>query len=145
MRVVLQRVKSGRVLVAGHSIAQINKGFVILLGIAPQDGESQALTLVEKIANLRVFEDEQGKMNLSILDVHGEALVVSQFTLYADIRKGRRPSFTDAASPDVARPLVERFVELLRQHGVPTQIGEFGAHMLVEIANDGPVTLWLEA
>ena len=145
MRVVLQRVKSGRVLVAGHSIAQINKGFVILLGIAPQDGESQALTLVEKIANLRVFEDEQGKMNLSILDVHGEALVVSQFTLYADTRKGRRPSFTDAASPDVARPLVERFVELLRQHGVPTQIGEFGAHMLVEIANDGPVTLWLEA
>jgi len=144
MRVVLQRVKSGRVLVAGHSIAQINKGFVILLGIAPQDGESQALTLVEKIANLRVFEDEQGKMNLSILDVHGEALVVSQFTLYADIRKGRRPSFTDAASPDVARPLVERFVELLRQHGVPTQIGEFGAHMLVEIANDGPVTLWLD-
>ena len=144
MRVVLQRVKSGRVLVAGHTIAQINKGFVILLGIAPQDGESQALTLVEKIANLRVFEDEQGKMNLSILDVHGEALVVSQFTLYADTRKGRRPSFTDAASPDVARPLVERFVELLRQHGVPTQIGEFGAHMLVEIANDGPVTLWLD-
>jgi D-tyrosyl-tRNA(Tyr) deacylase len=145
MRLVLQRVRSGRVLVAGHAIAEIGKGFVILLGIGPGDGEEQARTLSEKIANLRIFEDEHGKMNRSILDVGGQAIVVSQFTLYADTRKGRRPSFTDAALPDVARPLVERFAGLLRELGVPTQTGEFGAHMLVEIDNDGPVTIWLEA
>jgi D-aminoacyl-tRNA deacylase len=145
MRLVLQRVKSGRVLVAGHSIAQIGKGCVILLGIGPRDGEQQVRLLAEKVANLRIFEDEQGKMNLSLVDVGGQALVVSQFTLYADTRKGRRPSFTDAASPETARPLVEWFGELLRQQGVPPQMGEFGAHMLVEIANDGPVTIWLEA
>src|SRR4030042_6202939 len=106
MRLVLQRVKSGRVLVAGHAIAEIGSGFVILLGIGLGDGEAQARTLCEKIVNLRIFEDEQGKMNRSVLDVGGEALVVSQFTLYADTRKGRRPSFTDAALPEVARPLV---------------------------------------
>jgi D-tyrosyl-tRNA(Tyr) deacylase len=145
MRLILQRVKSGRVLVAGYAIAEIGTGFVILLGIGPGDGEAQARTLSEKIANLRIFEDEQGKMNRSLLDVGGEALVVSQFTLYADTRKGRRPSFTDAALPEAARPLVERFAEMLRELGVPTQTGEFGAHMLVEIANDGPVTIWLEA
>jgi D-tyrosyl-tRNA(Tyr) deacylase len=145
MRVVLQRVKSGRVSVAGHVIAEIDTGFVILVGIGPGDGEQQARKLCEKIANLRVFEDELGKLNLSLLDVGGQALVVSQFTLYADTCKGRRPSFTDAALPEVARPLVERFAEMLRQLGVPTQTGEFGAHMLVEIANDGPVTIWLEA
>jgi D-tyrosyl-tRNA(Tyr) deacylase len=145
MRLVLQRVKSGRVLVAGHTIAQIGKGCVILVGIGPSDGEQQLRTLVEKVANLRIFEDDQGKMNLSIVDVGGQALVVSQFTLYADTRNGRRPSFTDAAMPETARPLVERFGELLRQQGVATQMGEFGAHMLVEIANDGPVTIWLEA
>ncbi len=145
MRVVLQRVRSGKVLVAGHSVAEIGKGVVILLGIGPRDGEQQARTLAEKITNLRIFEDDQGKMNLSLLEVGGEAIVVSQFTLYADTRKGRRPSFTDAALPDVARPLVDRFATLLRELGVPTQTGEFGAHMLVEIANDGPVTIWLEA
>ena len=145
MRIVLQRVKSGRVLVAGHAIAEIGAGFVILLGVGIGDGEDQARTLCEKIVNLRVFEDEQGKMNRSLLDVGGQALVVSQFTLYADTRKGRRPSFTDAAPPDIARPLVERFAELLRQLGIATQTGEFGAHMMVEIANDGPVTIWLEA
>jgi D-tyrosyl-tRNA(Tyr) deacylase len=100
--------------------------------------------LAEKTANLRIFEDEQGKTNLSILDVKGEAIVVSQFTLYADTRKGRRPSFIDAALPDVAEPLVVRFAALLRGHGVPTQTGKFGAHMQVEIHNDGPVTIWLE-
>jgi len=141
----MQRAKSGRVLVAGQTIAEIGKGLVILLGIGPQDGEEQVRNLADKIAQLRIFEDQQGKMNLSILDVQGEAIIVSQFTLYADTRKGRRPSFTDAASPGVARPLVERFAELLREQGVPTQTGEFGAHMLVEIANDGPVTIWLEA
>ena len=145
MRLVLQRVKSGRVLVAGHAIAEIGKGLVILLGIAPGDGEKQARILCEKVANLRIFEDDQGKMNRSLLDVDGQAMVVSQFTLYADTRKGRRPSFTDAALAEVAQPLVERFAEMLRELGIPTQTGEFGAHMLVEIANDGPVTIWLEA
>ena len=145
MRLVLQRVRSGRVLVAGHAIAEIGPGFIILLGVGPGDGETQARTLCEKIANLRIFEDEQGKMNRSLLEVGGQALVVSQFTLYADTRKGRRPSFTDAALPEIARPLVERFAEMLQELGVPTQTGVFGAHMLVEIANDGPVTIWLEA
>jgi D-aminoacyl-tRNA deacylase len=145
MRLVLQRVKSGRVLVAGHTVAEIGMGMVILLGIGPGDGEEQARLLADKIIHLRVFEDDQGKMNRSLLDVCGQAIVVSQFTLYADTRKGRRPSFTDAAPPDVARPLVERFAQLLSEQGVPTQMGEFGAHMQVEIVNDGPVTIWLEA
>ncbi|MFZ2097598.1 MAG: D-aminoacyl-tRNA deacylase [Anaerolineales bacterium] len=145
MRIVVQRVKSGRVLVAGHAIAEIGKGLVILLGIGPADGEAQARTLSEKVAHLRIFEDDQGKMNRSVLEVGGQAIVVSQFTLYADTRKGRRPSFIDAALPELARPLVERFAELLCELGVPTQTGEFGAHMLVQIANDGPVTIWLEA
>lgn len=144
MRAILQRVKHGRVSVEGRALAEIGPGVMILLGIGPGDGEQQALFLAEKIANLRIFEDEQGKMNHSLLDKKGKAIVVSQFTLYADTRKGRRPSFTGAAPPHVARPLVERFAELLAAQGVPTQIGEFGAHMLVEIANDGPVTIWLE-
>lgn len=117
---------------------------VILLGVAHEDSEEQARWLVEKIATLRIFEDEGGKLNRSLLETGGSAIVVSQFTLYADTRKGRRPSFTDAALPEQARPLVERFAELLRQQGIPTQTGEFGAHMLVEIANDGPVTIILE-
>ena len=128
----------------GRRIAEIGPGVVILLGVGPQDGEEQIRYLVEKIANLRIFEDEQGKINRSLLDTGGSAIVVSQFTLYADTRKGRRPSFTDAAPPELASPLVERFAELLRAQGVPTQSGEFGAHMLVEIANDGPVTIWME-
>jgi D-aminoacyl-tRNA deacylase len=132
------------VTVDDQAIAQIGRGLVILLGIGHGDGQEQAAYLAEKVANLRVFEDEQGKTNLSILDVGGEAILVSQFTLYADMRKGRRPSFTNAALPDLAAPLVERFAELLRGHGVPTQTGQFGAHMLVEIHNDGPVTIWLE-
>lgn len=144
MRALLQRVKNGRVIVAGHVLAEIGPGLVILLGVGPQDGEQQASYLAEKCANLRIFEDEAGKINRSILDVGGEVLVVSQFTLYADTRKGRRPSFTGAAPPEIASPLVERFAELLRAEGVPTQTGEFGAHMLVEIANDGPVTIWME-
>ena len=125
-------------------ISQIGKGLVVLLGIGHDDGDEQVNFLAEKIANLRIFEDEQGKTNLSILDVKGEAIVVSQFTLYADTRKGRRPSFTDAALPEVAEPLVNRFVEFLRGHGIPTQTGQFGAHMEVEIHNDGPFTIWLE-
>ncbi len=144
MRIVLQRVSFGRVSVEGRVIAQIGAGLVLLVGIAPEDGEEQARYLAEKIANLRIFEDEQGKMNRSLLDTGGEALVISQFTLYADTRKGRRPSFTDAALPQVASPLVERFAELLSELGISTQTGEFAAHMLVEIHNDGPVTIWLE-
>ena len=144
MRALIQRVSSGRVSVDDQTIAQVGQGLVILLGIGHGDGEGQAVYLAEKIANLRIFEDDQGKTNLSILDVAGEAIVVSQFTLYADTRKGRRPSFTDAADPEIAAPLVERFAELLGGQGVPTQTGQFGAHMLVEIENDGPVTIWLE-
>jgi D-tyrosyl-tRNA(Tyr) deacylase len=144
MRIVLQRVSFGRVSVEGRAVAQIGAGLVLLVGIGPGDGEEQARYLSEKIANLRIFEDEQGKMNRSLLDTSGEALVVSQFTLYADTRKGRRPSFTDAALPQVASPLVERFAQMLRELGIPTQTGEFAAHMLVEIHNDGPVTIWFE-
>ncbi len=144
MRLLLQRVKYGRVTVDGIIVAEIGPGMVILLGIGPKDEEVQARYLVEKVANLRVYEDEQGKLNRSILDVGGEAIVVSQFTLYADTRKGRRPSFTEAATPELAAPLVQRFVEMLAGQGVPTQTGEFGAHMLVEVANDGPVTIWME-
>jgi D-aminoacyl-tRNA deacylase len=145
MRMLVQRVRRGSVRVGEGTLAQIERGLVILLGVGHADGEEQARFLAEKAANLRIFEDEQGKMNLSLKDVGGSAIVVSQFTLYADARKGRRPSFTDAALPELARPLVDRFVALLREQGVPTQTGEFGAHMLVEIANDGPVTIWLEA
>jgi D-tyrosyl-tRNA(Tyr) deacylase len=145
MRIVLQLVKSGRVLVAGHAVAEIGMGLVILLGIGPRDGEQQAQLLAEKIAHLRIFDDEQGKMNRSLLELGGKAIVVSQFTLYADTRKGRRPSFTDAALPETARPLVERFAQILNELGVPTETGEFGAHMQVELINDGPVTIFLEA
>ena len=144
MRVLLQRVSRASVTVEGQTISTIGKGLLILLGVGHGDGEEQARFLSDKIASLRVFEDEQGKTNLSVQDVKGEALVVSQFTLYADTRKGRRPSFIDAALPELAEPLVGRFVELLRGHDIPTQTGKFGAHMEVEIHNDGPVTIWLE-
>jgi D-aminoacyl-tRNA deacylase len=144
MRALLQRVSKASVTVEQQTISAIGNGLLILVGVGHGDGEEQAKFLADKIANLRVFEDEQGKTNLSILDVKGEAIVVSQFTLYADTRKGRRPSFTGAALPDLAEPLVNRFIELLRGYGVPTQTGKFGAHMEVEIHNNGPVTIWLE-
>ena len=144
MRIVLQRVARGRVSVEGRTVAEIGCGVVLLVGVSPGDSEDQVQALAEKVANLRIFEDQQGKMNLSIKEVNGEALVVSQFTLYADTRKGRRPSFTEAASPDFARSLVEHFAACLSNLGLPTKSGEFGAHMLVEIANDGPVTIWMD-
>jgi len=144
MRVILQRVSRGSVSIDGKIIAEIGPGLVILLGVGHKDGEEQIDYLVNKIAYLRIFEDDQGKINRSVLDVGGAAIVVSQFTLYADTRKGRRPSFTDAALPEIASPLADRFAEKLAALGVPTQTGEFGAHMQVEIHNDGPVTIWLE-
>jgi len=144
MRALIQRVSQASVAVEGETLASIERGLVVLLGVGHSDGEVQAAYLAEKIANLRIFEDDQGKTNLSVLDVGGEAIVVSQFTLYADTAKGRRPSFINAAQPEVAAPLVERFIGHLRGHGVPTQAGKFGAHMLVQIHNDGPVTIWLE-
>ena len=144
MRALIQRVKTSKVTVKGQTVAEIAHGLVILLGIGQGDTEEQARFLAGKIASLRIFEDAEGKFNRSILEAGGAAIVVSQFTLYADIRKGRRPSFTEAAAPDVAAPLVDRFASDLRELGVPTQSGVFGAHMLVGIENDGPVTIWLE-
>ena len=144
MKAVLQRVRCGRVSVDGDTIAVIERGLVILIGIGQADTMSEAEWLAEKCAVLRVFEDEQGKTNLSVQDVDGEVLVVSQFTLYADTRKGRRPSFINAAPPEIAQPLVDHFVDHLGGLGVSAQKGVFGAHMLVEIENDGPVTILLE-
>jgi D-tyrosyl-tRNA(Tyr) deacylase len=144
MRALLQRVKTGKVIVDGRTVAEITRGLVILLGVGQGDTEQQARFLAGKIASLRIFEDNEGKFNRSILDVRGAAIVVSQFTLYADTRKGRRPSFTEAASPEVAAPLVNKFADILSELGIPTRQGIFGAHMLVEIENDGPVTIWLE-
>ncbi len=144
MRAVVQRVKRGSVQVDGKSIAEIGRGYVILLGVGPTDTGATAAALAKKISLLRVFEDEQGKMNLSIQDVGGQALVVSQFTLYADTSRGNRPSFINAAAPETASPLVQRFAAHLAGFGIPVQQGEFGAHMLVDIENDGPVTIWFE-
>ena len=144
MRAVVQRVRKGRVIVAMDTIAEIDRGLVILLGVEKGDTQEEAHWLAEKSANLRIFEDENGKMNLSTLDVGAEAIVVSQFTLLADTRKGRRPSFIRAAPPEVAEPLVKSFAEHLDTQGVPTKVGVFGAHMLVDIDNDGPVTILLE-
>lgn len=144
MRALIQRVSKASVTVNNQAISSIGHGLVILLGVGHADGEEQARWLAEKIATLRIFNDAEGKMNLSVLDVRGAAIVVSQFTLFADAQKGRRPSYTDAARPEVASPLVDRFAALLREQGIPTQAGVFGAEMLVEIHNDGPVTIWLE-
>lgn len=144
MKVVIQRVRRGHVSVDGRTVAQIGRGLMILVGVGHEDTETEARWLAEKIATLRVFEDADGKTNLSVQDIGGEAIVVSQFTLYADMRKGRRPSFIKAALPEVAEPLVAVLAEHLTAQGVPTQMGVFGAHMLLEIENDGPVTILLE-
>ena len=144
MRAVVQRVSQALVSVEGDVVGAIERGVVVLVGVTHGDAEAQAEWLARKIAGLRIFEDSEGKMNAGLLDVDGAALVISQFTLYADARKGRRPGFTDAALPDVAEPLVEHFAQALRDHGVPVETGVFGAHMVVEIHNDGPVTILLE-
>lgn len=144
MRAVVQRVSRGSVSVGGEVVGAIEQGVVVLVGVTHGDTEEQAEWLAQKIAGLRIFEDREGKMNAGLLDVDGAALVISQFTLYADARKGRRPSFTNAARPEVAEPLVEHFIQTLRDHGVPVETGVFRAHMLVEIHNDGPVTILLE-
>jgi D-tyrosyl-tRNA(Tyr) deacylase len=144
MRALIQRVTSGKVTVDGKTIAEISHGLVVLLGIGEGDTIKEARYLAEKIATLRIFEDGIGKFNQSILEANGEAIVISQFTLYADTRKGRRPSFSEAARPEIAAPLVEKFAEFLRSKNIPVKTGVFGAHMLVKFENDGPVTIWLE-
>lgn len=144
MRAVIQRVTSASVSVDGNAIASIGAGLMILLGVGPEDSGDNALQLARKVAALRIFSDDQGKMNLSVKDIGGSAIVVSQFTLYGDTHKGNRPSFIGAAQPDLARPLCDRFSEFMQQEGVPTQTGEFGAHMILSIINDGPVTITLE-
>ena len=145
MRAVVQRVSRGAVSIDGEQKGEIGLGLVILLGVKNGDTEADAKYLAEKCANLRIFADEQGKFNKSALDVNGEMLVISQFTLYGDTRKGRRPSFIEAAPPEISQPLYEKFVQYLRNTGLKVETGEFGAMMMVEIFNDGPVTLIVES
>ncbi len=144
MRAVVQRVSRASVRVAGQTVGAIERGFVILLGVTHADGRAEAEWLARKIAGLRLFEDDEGKMNLGLSEVSGAALVVSQFTLYGDARKGRRPGFSEAARPEQAEPLVEHFVAQLGALGLPVETGRFRAAMEVELINDGPVTLWLD-
>ena len=141
MRAVLTRVKSASVTIDGRVAGQIGQGFLILLGITHEDTELQASKLADKLTGLRIFEDETGKMNQGLESVDGQILVVSQFTLYGNCKKGRRPDFLAAARPEVAIPLYEKFVQLIRDKGIHVETGEFGAEMLVESVNDGPVTL----
>ena len=145
MRIVLQRVKNASVTVSGERVAEIGAGLLLLVGVARDDGEGEAGWLAEKVVGLRIFNDESGKMNLSVGDVGGEILAVSQFTLLADTRKGKRPSFVRAAPPEEAEPLFDYFCERLRETGIdPVKTGSFGAMMDVELVNDGPVTIVLE-
>lgn len=145
MRAVVQRVTKASVSVDNVIVGKINKGIVILLGVGKDDDIDDAKYMAEKVVNLRIFDDENGKMNLSLLDVNGEALIISQFTLYGDCRKGRRPSYTDSASPLIAQQLYEKFIELVASYGVFVQTGIFGEHMEVEIHNNGPVTLLIDS
>jgi D-tyrosyl-tRNA(Tyr) deacylase len=144
MRVLLQRVSRAEVRVGGRVTGSIGAGFLILVGLTHTDSAEQVTWMADKVAGLRLFGDAEGKMNLGLSDVGGAVLVVSQFTLYGDAAKGRRPSFIDAARPEVAIPLYEKFIALLRERGLRVETGEFGAMMDVELVNDGPVTLWLE-
>jgi len=144
MRILLQRVSRAEVRVESRVTGSIGRGFLLLVGFTHTDTDAELAWMAEKIIGLRLFGDADGKMNLALADVEGALLVVSQFTLYGDAAKGRRPSFIDAARPEIAIPLYERFVAMLRERGVHTATGEFGAMMDVELINDGPVTLWLE-
>ncbi len=145
MRAVVQRVTKASVSVDNEVVRKISNGIVILLGVGKDDTEEDAKYLAEKIVNLRIFDDEDGKMNFSLLDVKGQALIISQFTLYGDCRRGRRPSYSDSAPPDLAKALYEKFIELVKNYDVHVETGIFAAHMLVEIHNDGPVTLLLDS
>ncbi|MGH2758584.1 MAG: D-aminoacyl-tRNA deacylase [Actinomycetota bacterium] len=145
MRAVVQRVSDASVRVAGEIVASVGSGLLVLLGVHRDDSPDDGLRMADKIAHLRVFADEEGKVNRSVLDTGGSALVVSQFTLYGDTGRGRRPSFVDAARPEAAEPLVEAVAERLREHGVRTVTGAFGAHMEVALTNDGPVTILIES
>lgn len=144
MRAVVQRVSEATVTVDEEIVGAIGEGLLILLGVTHEDSPTEAAYLARKIAGLRIFEDSDGKLNRALVDVGGKALVVSQFTLYGNVRKGRRPSFTDAAPPEVARTLYEQFCSLLQSEGVAVEQGVFQAHMQVALVNDGPVTLWLD-
>jgi D-aminoacyl-tRNA deacylase len=144
VRALLQRTTGARVRVSGEVVGEIGPGLVVLLGVGPDDAEAVADDLARKAAELRIFRDDGGRTNRSLLDVGGEALVVSQFTLFADTRRGRRPGFTGAASPDLAASLVERFAAALRGLGITVAQGRFGAEMAVELVNDGPFTIWLD-
>jgi len=143
MRAVIQRVTKSQVVINKTTKAAIGQGLMILLGIEKGDNREKADYLVKKIVNMRIFGDKEGKMNLSLKDISGQAIVVSQFTLMADTHKGNRPSFIHAAPPDIASPLVDYFIQKMKSHGVDTQSGEFATHMMVEIHNDGPVTILL--
>ncbi|MFO0935326.1 MAG: D-aminoacyl-tRNA deacylase [Gemmataceae bacterium] len=145
MRVILQRAAGARVKISGETVGEIQRGWLALVGVAVCDGPSEAEWLAEKVANLRAFEDDDGKMNRSVLDINGSVLVVSNFTLYADCQKGRRPSFIAAARPEEAEPLVNAFGMGLRSLGIPVAEGRFGADMQVELINDGPVTLIIDS
>ena len=144
MRAILTRVTSASVTIDGQQVGKIGQGFLILLGVGPNDTEKECRYLAEKTLGLRIFEDENGKMNLGLEAVHGEVLVVSQFTLYGNCRKGRRPSFTDAADPQLGNAMYERFLAICQELGYPPQHGRFGADMKVESVNDGPITLILD-
>jgi len=144
MRAILTRVTSACVTIDGQQVGKIGQGFLILLGVGPNDTEKECRYLAEKALGLRIFEDENGKMNLGLEAVHGEVLVVSQFTLYGNCRKGRRPSFTDAADPQLGNAMYERFLSICQELGYPPQHGRFGADMKVESVNDGPITLILD-
>ena len=145
MRVVLQRVTRASVAADGNVLGAIGPGLLILVGVADGDTASQADALAAKVSGLRIFSDAQGRFNESLLDIQGSALVVSQFTLHADVRKGRRPSFTGAVRPEVAEPLCDHFAQALRRHGVPVETGVFGAMMSVELVNDGPFTVIIDS
>jgi D-aminoacyl-tRNA deacylase len=145
MRALIQRVSRASVTVDGRVVGRIGQGLLVLLGVGQDDSEVQVKTLADKIVYLRIFGDEEGKMNRSLLDIEGEVLVVSQFTLYADTRRGRRPSFTNAAPPVAAESLFERFKEALASYGLTVASGIFGAYMTIEIRNEGPVTIWLDS